>query len=223
MKKTRILISSLLILQISWLSSLCLGQKDIKNEVTKNILAFHIRYSLDSELGVNSGNIISLRYLNTLIPLGESEMELYIYKDSSLLYPVEGYILYRVENPGFKFNTQNGSIKLDNFHSFLSDKVYLLAYKETTNEIKYISGNMFLSKIAEDFQLSIETPKSFYRYLVLKYFNYGLKDVSFVRKSKDSYIFKAFSETINDKVLVTVSLFDFDKTKIKMISKKTIY
>lgn len=215
--------SNLLLLSCVLLASFCYGQGDIKNRIAKNILAYHIRYGLDAEIGVKSNQLRSINYLNKLVPFCDYELELYLTEDTVMLYPIDGYKIYNVENPGFTFSSPKEKIKINNFHSFMADRLYLIAYNKAMDDLKFISGNMFLSPVSVDFNVSSEKPDSLLKYLNYRYYNYKLKEISYLKKKRNVIFYKAFSKTLNEELFITVNILDLNDTKIGLMQKKNVY
>ncbi len=218
-KKTINKIYSTLILSLVVVSAHC--QFSFKEKVAKNILAYHIKYGIDTELGLYKGKIKKPDYIYRLIPMKNLELVLYISQDTTLQYPDKNFKLYRVENPGFSFKMPDDKvIKQNNFHTFLADRNYLVAYNPKSENLKFISGNMFLSPIENDFSIKSDDPGSFYNYLVFRYYNFKLKDLKFYKKKKKNYLYKAYSESIGEEVLITVNLNEIGCTEIALSEEK---
>lgn len=222
--KKRISSRFYLIIVLNLVATTAMCQFNFKDKVAKNILAYHIRNGLDTEIGVDDGLMKKEDYIYRLVPMQDHELELYITRDTSVTYPVSKYDLYKIEKSGFSFKVSNDlSISTNMFHSFLADIYYLVAYNNVDKQLKYISGNMFLSPIADDFNLDVNQPNSFKSYLLLRYYNYKLTNLSFLKKKKGSFIFTAYSNQVRAKVKIFVDSKNIDKTKIRLTERRIVY
>lgn len=168
----------------------------IKEEVVKNMLVYHIRYCADSEIGLSKGGFLAEKnkFFYDRIINNSYCLNITINNDSSILkYPLEGYFLFNVLKPSFRFekDTISQFIKLG---SFSFDEKYLIAYNPSTKDIKFISGNFFLSRISEDFNLGTTFSQTWNDYLRMRLYKYSIEKFEYLFQNDNFIILKGYSQ-----------------------------
>ena len=138
------------------------------------------------------------------IDIGESEL----YK-----YPNENIQLFYVENKIKKSFSHMHSEPYD----YLLSKRILIGFDKKANSIIYISGDILKNNIANEFNLDVEKPETFNRFLELKLYNFWITNIRFKESTETYLLFQARSNTVKDDVLIKVNRLDFDLLQVKTL------
>ncbi len=192
------------------------------NKVRRNILAYHIRYSLPYDFGLKEDGYLYEREkykFERLIPSGDLKLKIEFSPCNALSYPLSDYKLFELKKSGFSFYDQEGKGYHFRMSSFSCDEKYLIGIDENTKQIKYISGAMFLHDISDDFRF--EEEKDFIDFINIKLYNYEFTDIEFVKKRRRIMFFKAFSKALNENMVIQIDTKN-DYTTVVKSTKKTI-
>lgn len=197
-------------------------QDSLKALVIKNIVTYHFRYALNYDLGLDMNRkLYTNRYFfEDLWPDNEKHLRIELV-NSSIYYPKNNYSILHFYKKGFKIGTNEKELIIP-LTSLSYDEDYLIAFDNNTKSLKFLSGNFFKNKISEDFNLNMEKPDSFIEYILINYFNYGLKGVNFLKKRKGLLLFSALTRD-EKKVIIQIDSKDFDKTSLKHTQKYSLY
>lgn len=184
------------------------------SQISKNIALYHFRYGLDPELSVGSKGLLN-RDSDLISVFGSLEENQLLFETarSSLTYPKSGMVLFEVRKYGFGIG--NDSIrKYYNFYSFIAANKYLVLLDTIQNEILYVGGEFFKSRIAAHFNLDVEKPSSFFYYLKLRTFNWSTSDFQLSRIDDRTIVFTAHSQLLKKRVLINVARADLDNVSV---------
>jgi len=182
----------------------------IKENFSKNILLFNIHQLNYIENRIDKENFLKSRvnrrrFDNSyfITPQG-MEMDISIVKYDSVIYPIEGFELFTVIKDRYKY-IKGEVLYLKGWNYLNNDKFYLVAYKESSNKILFISGNFFKDRISRDFDLDFDKPSSFYPYIKLKCFQYQIDDICFYKKDGKNLKFRCKSSYYSKYFIVSIS------------------
>lgn len=220
--KTNILFILFLVVQPLSKSN-CQGlENDLIDVITKNIICFHIRYSLNFDLGLKSNSVLeNERYFFTRM-WPDQGYKLSIKVDNSeLVYPDNNFKIYELIKIGFQMHNDSiGKSWVSN--SFLADDNYLVAFNALDRKLKFLCGNYFLSSISSDFKLIEKQPNSFISYLKIRANHWKPEYIQFYKYKKRSILFTAHSNLVNREILISVNRNDFDVVEINLKEKYII-
>lgn len=176
------------------------------DKVRKNILSYHIRYSLPYDIGLADDGCLLVQdgkyKFEWLSSLGNLSLRLLVSQCSELSYPLSDYKLFEIKKHKFGFVDKDGVLKyLSDMTSFTSDEKYLIAINDS-NQIKFISGNMFLHRISEDFDF--QNDSGIINYIRIRLYNYELDNIDFIKKRKGIIYLKAFSKSENLNTIIKI-------------------
>jgi hypothetical protein len=198
--------------------------KDSHREtIAKNILSYHFRYALDYDIGIRNENILGNDeyFFEQYWLCGERDLYFEI-EELPAKYPLPNYRLYKILKRGFRIGDDESRC-LYTMSSFDADDNYLIAYDKEIDTIKFLSGNFFISPIANDFYLDISNPTSFKDFLWIKLFNWKASQIQFLKKRRRKILFEAFSDLIKERILIEINSEDFDDLKVLRTSRKIVY
>jgi len=191
--------------------------------ITRNILSYHFRYALNYDLNLKSDKVLQGNnyFFNDLWPKENQKLRLDVLQ-SELKYPVGAFNIFTIKKRNFQIGNDSISIS-KNLTSLVADDIYLIAFDSLNQNVKFISGNFFLSSIQSDFDLHIANPKSFINYLMLRTFNWSLENIEFMRIKKGKLEFKGFSKYLKENVHIEVDAKDFDQVRVCQLYMKITY
>lgn len=175
----------------------------IYNKVYKNIAAFnikHAQFSLNGAVDNSPFHITTTFFYEAFLPDLGSKMVMDI-KELSVAYVDPKYKLYEISLNGMEFQDQR-SIK--RISGVSPGKYYLIAKKEN-GEMKFISGQFFLSAISDDFKININKPESLIEYLRFKTWCYKINNIKFVKSKGKRFYFSGFAEILNKNVQIILN------------------
>jgi len=195
-------------------------------KVSNNIIAYHIRYALSSDLGLDSSGAMfssSNRKVLELMPEKNKKLQLTVTPFEAINYPLEGWKLYSIYKRSFNLIGDSLALNLSLF-SFDFDDQYLIAFRAKDSCIKYISGNFFNSTIFGDYSLSQTNPSSWIQFVQLKSHYLLPKNISFVNEMSEWVKYAAYSNVAKQNIYIFINKKDPDIIKISLdaISKSTI-
>lgn len=178
------------------------------DELKRNILAYKIR------------NYESFDYTSSYptcewtLVLEVSRIEANFENDNS------EFIYFNVINDNFKLVNKMGNEEIKSIFIHNIPNYYKLSRKnlialDKRNEIFYLGGNFFKSSIADRFTLSIDKVNSFFGFIKVKLYNYGLNNIKFIRKNKKYIIFRAYSNVLLKDVKIKVNKDNFDNILVE--------
>lgn len=186
--------------------------KYIENKTTKNILIYRIRNTFVVENDLYNGFLKqSVTFLN-ILPDNGCKFELEINR-VFIPYPDSSIRLYTLFKKYDRFVCD--SITIAPVYPYFHPDRYFLIGIDNQNEIKFISGNFYLSRIKNSFNLDVNNPTTFYKYLKLKAFQYRVKDIEFVKSKKKQLIFSGYSSELEGFINLTINKSDLDNVIIE--------
>ncbi len=190
----------------------------LKDMAVSNLISYHIRYALEYDLGIEDQYLArNENYFFDKLLSCERELMVELRK-TELTYPIEGYNLYHFWKRGFRFK-RNDSIVSYSMSSLYYDDDYLVAYNSSSDDIKFISGNFFKTKVSNDFNLDKKKPNSFIKYIQMKFFNVRPVDIAYTKTKKGRMLFSAKSQLDGRYITFIVSMQDFDDITIQYAKK----
>jgi hypothetical protein len=185
----------------------------MEEDVRKNFLVYRIKHSEGSyykDLLPDTGWSLKLGF--------EEVVDTFALNNRNWIY-------YKVTNDDFTYKENSGRLVTQRTHpdggipeySRLS-RTSLIAVDESSNVI-FIGGNFFRTSISDNFNISEKNPKSFFPFLRLKYFNYGLENIKFIKKRNHHLNFEAFSGVLQKHVKISVNCQNRDDVYINQASE----
>jgi hypothetical protein len=135
-------------------------------------------------------------------------------------YPDKEFDLYKVFVNGFKYSAGNDSASILTMGKW-TRRDFLLAFNKRNGEIKFISGQFFISAIADDFKFEINEPSSYLNFLKLKLFPYQVDNITFVRRKHKKLYFMAASGTLNKSLYIILPLKDLEHPQVSLLRSNT--
>ena len=181
--------------------------KYIENKTIKNILIFRIKTTSIVENDLHDKFLKPYVSFFDVLPDNDCKLVLEV-KKIDIQYPDTSIKLYSI----FKNHDQydcGAKVIEPSFSYFPIDRYFLIGINKK-NEIKFISGNFFLSAIKNDFKLDINDPYSFFEYLKFKTYYLQIKDLKFIKQKKKQFIFEAYALELDKTVNIIVSLDDIE-------------
>lgn len=191
----------------------------IYNRMYKNIAAHNIKYGNVRYNGAVFKPIFHRNsdfFYESFLPDFGFKLDMQINK-LSWSYPITDFEVYQVIVDEFRYEKDNGYGARKSFSAW-TDKYFLIALNRSTKEIKFISGQFFISAIADDFKLNTKEPQSLLEYLKFRVFRYQVKDITFIKKKQSKYYYHAYSESLKKNVTLIVYLNDLEEPRV--IAKK---
>lgn len=182
--------------------------------ISKNIMSFHFRFALDYDLDLRSDKVLSGKFLffEKLWLDKDKDLKLkYFY--SELTYPLNDFRLFEIRKRRFQIGNDSTRISYQ-LSSLKADEIYLVAINTKNDEIKFISGNFFLSSIKEDFDLNIENKESFNYYVKVRTHNWLTDNIKYEKTRKGKIIFNAYSKFLGRAIFVKIDKNDFDNIEV---------
>lgn len=182
-----------------------------------NIISYHIRNAVEGDLPIGSNGVLTPSenpIFKKLMPVnGKLRLIIEPYK-GKIRYPDGDYQIFSVQLPGFKYDLADSTAYSVSMLGFLFDENYLVAYNARNSSMKYISGNFFKSRVAEDFDLSLENVTSFHDYLMLRCY-YMLPDtISYSRRDATGIYFIVHSQIVEAWMEVFISYGNYEVVKL---------
>jgi len=188
------------------------------NAVYKNIAAYNIRNSSFTFNGVIVSDMFRSNadfFYDRLLPDYGYRLKMDIDK-SDLKYPLSSFALYKIHTYGFTFVNERGDTALSSNH--WTPNNYLIALDRSNGDIKFVSGQYFISAIGDDFKVTPDNPSTLIPYLQLRAFYVGAKNITFKRKRSKTFIYEGYSNEYNRTLRIVVPIKDIEH--IKVIVKK---
>lgn len=187
----------------------------IYNQVSKNVLAYNIRNASPELNGARPKDVleISTEFFDWLLP--DQGFNLIMNIDTSnMVYPIKTYKVYKIFIGGFEY--QRGMTHTKTNAVFLRKNHFLVAVDSNTNPsyIKYISGQLYPTRISEDFGVNINDPKSFLEYLRFRSYSNQVKSIQFKKAEDKSLIFTGYSQTMESNVRIIVKKDDLERPEV---------
>jgi len=197
--------------------------KELIEIIGKNIISYHIRYSLNHDLGLKYNAILNNeRYFFTrMMPDCNYNLSIKVY-DSKFNYPDSTYKIFEFVKIGFQMQSDSTGNSWST-NSFLADDNYLAAINPLTKKIKFLSGNFFISPFSSDFRLNEKVPLSFISYLKIRSNHWQPENISFLKSNRKKLCFIAISKLFNKEILISVNRNDFNEIDINFRGKHIIY
>ncbi|MFT3855870.1 MAG: hypothetical protein QM733_24555 [Ilumatobacteraceae bacterium] len=96
---------------------------------------------------------------------------------------------------------------------------FLVALNEANGDMKFISGQFFLSDISDEFSINGKDMALFIPYLSMRLFFIGGVDIKFSRKKRKEWVFQGYSKVYERKFVVSVNRKDIDLLHITIQGK----
>lgn len=187
----------------------------LKDLVSRNIIAFHVRKAKPFELGLAQNEMIATNRLFFVEIWPSKDYQLNAkWEKIDISFPNSEQTLYHVTLQPYIFtnrNTGNVSMGFD-FPQFSYDHDYLVAINKK-NEIKFLSGNFFKTPISQYYNLKKDVPESFIEYLKISLFNVSPQKIKYQKRKKHYLLFTAVTKD-NVKMVLSVHEKNFDIVKI---------
>lgn len=194
--------------------------EDLMDDIEKNILIYRIN-------NIKLNNICTFGKpinFDKLLPDKNQTLSYNMILDTLITYNREVILFKITTNYSFveKEIFNNGSYTYREVKFYTSDDVniynlFLVGYNIIKKEIIYISGDFFKNCIADNFNLNINNPNSFNQFLKLKLYNYSIGEVSFEKKKKKYFLFKAYSKQLEEDLYIRVHPKDYDMLQVKTV------
>lgn len=219
---------ALIILELA--NSALIAQEKIANvddylykHIYKNIAAYniqHLNYQLNGAAKTDIFRDNSDFFYEPFIADPGFKLDMKIEElDSSL--PNKNFLLYKIFVGGFDYinKADTATMRYLGKHTLQN---FLVGLNPKNGEIKFISGQFFLSAIADEFNIDMKKPESLIPYLAMRSFVVGGKSIVFKKRRHKKLVYEGFSETYKDTFSIIVDKKNMDYTQIIMnIKKKT--
>ena len=183
--------------------------------ISRNIMSYHYRFAMNYDLNLSSDGVLQNDdfFFEELWPTDEKPLDFDIV-ESELAYPEKGYAVYQIHKKGYGIG--NDSVRIFTHLSSLKfDDDYLIALNKEEGKIKFISGNFFKSKIADDFDIDVSNIDSIVSYLRWRLYHTKPESIIYDGKKNGYLCFKVGIEGAKKKLVVDISETDFDDIKIR--------
>lgn len=181
--------------------------------INKNISAYRFYYS--NYIGCHKKPV---RFLNEYLLKEGQEYDLKISELKLPYHTFKGITLFKIENNYYLVKKKNRKTKVvfyDNvsYEEKLSRRMLVgLDYKN--NELIFFSGNVFKTCVLNLFELDLNAPNTFTKYLKIKLFNYDINNLFFLKKRRRFIFFKAFSNSLNEDIIIKINKKDFNDIRV---------
>lgn len=188
--------------------------EDLVKQLEHNILAYAmVNYGY---LGVDKfGNLETKEPLFEKFFLDETKsLNLNFQESSNIEYPVDGYRVFIVSNPKRSILVNDSIIVTNAFplpNTNRNSEDYLIAFNDTSSDLKFLSGELYRSIIGPDFGEGKQAAEEVLR---IKYYHYDLTKIKFKRERNGYYLFRAYSEVRNEKLKFKVDVDYLDYIEI---------
>lgn len=187
-------------------------------EIEKNIIAYRLSL-LD-----NSTCYFGLPDIEGLIPNHDQRL-IFSLSRVDRFFPRKNYQLYEIET---KYS-YSGIEKVKTKHDTISNlyvidfpistitgnRKFLIGIDTSSKKVIFIAGDFFKNCIADDFDLSVDNPNSFYEYLKFKLHDWDIEKVRFSKNKRKYLLFKALTKDSKE-VIIKVMKYNFDNLQIKV-------
>jgi hypothetical protein len=191
------------------------------NRVYKNIASFNIKYANFRMNGSTPADMFrsdaDLDYSYGCFLPDEGYKLKMVIKDTILPYPDSRYKIYAITINRFEYIPTDKHKPTYSCNGPRTTKNFLIAVNAQSMEVKFISGQFFLSDIAKDFKLNPEDPSSYLSYLSLRAFRYQVSNIKYEERAKDSLIYRGYSEYTNSEVTIKLSTMNNEIVSIQAI------
>ena len=205
----------------------------INNIVSKNILVYRIANLSLIEDELYKGFLEKTStFLNCkFFPDYGYRLLMLIDEVSDFQYPDTTFKLYSIRIRNEEYYNEKENIILSKDMGGIFNKYYLIALQqqeglstsistkfdtvELKYTIKFISGDFYLNRINNDFDLDPKKPESFFEYIKFKTFDIQTQNIIFLRKKGKQLIFGAYSGKYDKNVNVIIKATDAEKILIK--------
>jgi len=189
----------------------------MKQEVERNILIYRIRNDFELNRIQNENMNLNRPYFMKLLPDQGFHLKLF-FRPLDLEYPKAGFIVFEVLNKDYTFT--NGQVDYE--VKVLSDRVgsclctlNLVALNFETGEVLYLSGKLYKSLIANDFNLDFKNIETIRQYLAFRLFFLDSKGFNIVKDKRKYILFSGFSEVAQSDFIARINKDDPDDVKIE--------
>jgi hypothetical protein len=175
--------------------------------VYKNIAAYNIRYCSHQLNGAIKENIFRDNadfFYEPFIAGPGFKLDMKIEKMDSCL-PDSSFILYKIFVGGFDYTNKSDTMTIRYFGRHTLQN-FLVGLNQKNGQIKFISGQFFLSALAEEFNVNVKKPESVISYLQWRTYFVGGRNISFWKKQRKKLLFKAVSDILNRQFVVSVDI-----------------
>lgn len=188
------------------------------NLVQDNLMLYRIKYFIDEDTNFCIGDFQS--EIQSYLLKNDEEFDVVYLPIDELEYPNKNVQLYIAFNNYYskRIKDSNGRSTVFNhsqdlLHSLM--KKNLVGHNVLTDELIFISGNVFKSCIKNDFSIDKETPATFFKFLKFKLFNYEVTEIKFQKNEKEHLLFEASSSLTKETLYIRVSIYDYDNIQVK--------
>lgn len=194
----------------------------IYDRVYKNVVSYNLINNDYAINGYNKGGYLTsvFPFFEAFVPDKNFHLNMIIDR-TKFNYPKKDFVLYSIYIEKLSFTNETGdtTIAFGGGRSALKTSTYLIALDSIHKEVKYISGDFFLSKIASDFSFSATDEATLTNYIRLKCFNLQIDKLILKRKQRTSNYFVGYSNTLQRNVRISVNSRNFELIKIDSVSK----
>lgn len=191
---------------------------ELKDKIRNNILIYRIKNSeLFNDVVDNDILLEKDPAFLDLLPTGEFKLKLTINKLDSIEYPLKDYDVYNALTWNFAY--KNNLIEKQKYtydQKGQQKQNYLIAYNKKTDNLRFICGELYKSKISIDFNLDDNKPETFINYLQLKLFCQNISNIQFQNRKRGQLIFSGSLEESGIEVKIFVDRNNFDNVSIKI-------
>jgi hypothetical protein len=217
-KKATIFICILLVSKLNGQEKVANVEDYLYTRVYKNISAYNIRYGnyqLNGSIKKDIFRDNSDFFYEPFIAGPGFKLDMKIEKIDSNL-PDSSFTLYKIFVGGFDYTNKSDTSTITYMGQYTFQN-FLVALNEKNGEIKFISGQFFLSAIADEFHINTKVPESLIPYLEMRTFVIGGKNISYWRRRHKQLFFNGDAVTLNKKFIVSIDMKNPDLFKITIL------
>jgi hypothetical protein len=192
------------------------------NNIYKNIAAYNIKYSYYPLNGSVKQDIFRSNgdfFYDAFLPDFGYKLDMKIIK-LDWQYPDKNFNLYKIFVNGFRYTAGDDSASVSVMGKW-TNRDFLLALNKENGEIKFISGQFFISAIADDFTFNKYDPASYLNFLKLKLFPFQVDNITYVKRRHKKLYFYGASSALNKSLYIVLSLKDLEHPLVNVSQHTT--
>ena len=121
---------------------------------------------------------------------------------TELIYPSKNYVTVGIKKEGIECG-EVVKVKTPNW-----EDRYLIAIDTSKNKdnVKFVSGEMFLDNISKDFKLDAKNPNTYHNYLRLKLFNIEAGEIKYLKSIGNKLYYSVISKLYDKEIEISINI-----------------